>query len=248
MRSFSFAVAYWALSIFFGLAAAFAALTPGRRATSRVIRSYVRRMVQAMEHLAGIRIRVRGRELLPEGAFIVASKHQSWGDGFATYAQFEDLAFVTGDHLEKFPLLGVVLKKLGAIVVNSCGGREARDALKSRGADAHQEGRRILIYPEGHLAKVGEKYRYRSGVWHMYRDFNLPVVPLATNLGLFWPGESYKKNPGTATLEFLDPIPPGLDKSEFLERLENLIEGRTAELVAEVTGLPLKPAILVPSP
>lgn len=248
MRSFGFAIAYWGLSIFYGLAAALAALTPGREATTKVIRSYVRKMVQALEHLAGIRIQVRGREILPEGAFIVASKHQSWGDGFATYAQFEDLAFVTGDHLEKFPLLGVVLKKLGAIVVNSCGGREARDSLKSRGADAHQQGRRILIYPEGHLAKVGEKYRYRSGVWHMYRDFNLPVVPLATNLGLYWPGESYRKHPGTATLQFLDPIPPGLDKSEFMERLESLIEGRTAELVAEATGLPVRPAILVPTP
>ncbi|MFN9104586.1 MAG: hypothetical protein ACK5WT_17895, partial [Betaproteobacteria bacterium] len=47
---------------------ALAALVPGRRPTSRVIRQYVRRMVQAMRLLAGIRIEVRGRERLPEGA------------------------------------------------------------------------------------------------------------------------------------------------------------------------------------
>lgn len=248
MRSFAFNVAYWVLSIAYGLTAAFAALAPGRGLTSRVIRDYVKRMVQAMRVFAGIRIQVRGRDRLPDGAFIIASKHQSWGDGFATYDQFDDLAFVTGDHLEKFPLLGTVLKKLGAIVVNSCGGREARDSLKHRGADAHREGRRILIFPEGHLAKVGEKYRYRSGVWHMYRDFDMPVVPLATNLGLFWPEERYEKHPGTATLEFLDPIPTGLDKAEFLERLERVIEGRTAELVAEATGNPVTPAIQVMTP
>ena len=248
MRSFAFAVAYWTLSIAYGLTAAFAALAPGRGLTSLVIRDYVKRMVQAMRLFAGIRIGVRGRERLPQGAFIVASKHQSWGDGFATYDQFDDLAFVTGDHLEKFPLLGVVLKKVGAIVVNNCGGREARDALKHRAADAHAEGRKILIYPEGNLAKVGEKYRYRSGVWHMYRDFDMPVVPVATNLGLFWPGEAFRKNPGTATLEFLEPIPTGLDKAEFLQRLEAAVEGRTAELVAEATGQPVTPAVLVPTP
>ncbi|MFN7359312.1 lysophospholipid acyltransferase family protein, partial [Brevundimonas sp.] len=119
MRSLAFNFAYWVLSIGYGLAAALAALVPGRRPTSRVIRQYVRRMVQAMRLLAGIRIEVRGRERLPEGAYILASKHQSWGDGFATYDQFDDLAFVTGDHLEKFPLLGTVLRKLGAIVVNN---------------------------------------------------------------------------------------------------------------------------------
>jgi 1-acyl-sn-glycerol-3-phosphate acyltransferase len=138
-----------------------------------------------------------------------------------------------------------VLKKLGAIVVNSCGGREARDSLKQRGADAHAEGRKILIFPEGHLAKIGTKYRYRSGVWHMYRDFDMPVVPLATNLGLFWPEEKYEKHTGTATLEFLDPIPTGLGKDEFLARLEAVVEGKTDDLIAEATGKPVAPAVRV---
>lgn len=248
MRSFAFAVAYWLLSIGYGLTAAFAALAPGRDATAFVIRQYVRRMVQAMRVLAGIRIEVRGKERLPPGAFIIASKHQSWGDGFATYDQFDDLAFVTGDHLEKFPLLGTVLKKLGAIVVNNCGGREARDSLKRRGADAHAEGRKILIYPEGNLARVGEKFRYRSGVWHMYRDFHMPVVPLASNLGLFWPQEAFAKHPGKATLEFLDPIPTGLDKDAFMARLETVVEQRTAELIAEARGGPVIPNVRVLAP
>jgi 1-acyl-sn-glycerol-3-phosphate acyltransferase len=245
MRAFAFNLAYWILSIGYGLTAAFAALAPGRGATTWVIRRYVKRMVQAMRLFAGIHIEARGKDRLPTGAFIIASKHQSWGDGFATYDQFDDLAFVTGDHLEKFPLLGAVLKKLGAIVVNSCGGREARDSLKHRGADAHAEGRRILIFPEGHLAKVGCKFRYRTGVWHMYRDFDMPVVPLATNLGLFWPEEKYEKHPGTATLEFLEPIPTGLDKAEFMARLEAAIEGKTAELVAQASGRPVTEAVRI---
>lgn len=248
MRSFAFAVAYWTLSILYTLTAVAAALLPGRRATGRIIRAYVRRMVQAMRGLAGIRILYRGEDRLPEGAFILAAKHQSWGDGFAVYDRFEDLAFVTGDHLEKFPLMSTVLTKLGAIVVNNCGGHDAREALKRRAADAHAEGRRILIYPEGNLAKVGEKFRYRSGVWHMYRDFDMPVVPVATNLGLFWPQEAFHKTPGTAVLEFLDPIPTGLPKAEFMARLEHAIEARTAELVAEASGAPVTPAVQVPTP
>ncbi|MNS99049.1 hypothetical protein D3C72_1334360 [compost metagenome] len=82
----------------------------------------------------------------------------------------------------------------------------------------------------------------------MYRDFDMPVVPLATNLGLFWPQESSSKAPGTATLEFLEPIPTGLPKDEFLARLEAAIEGKTAELIAEATGHPITPAVRVPTP
>jgi 1-acyl-sn-glycerol-3-phosphate acyltransferase len=248
MRAALFTVVYWILSIAYALMAAFAALAPGRGATSWIIRRYVKRMVQAMRLIGGVKLEVRGRERLPEGAFIIGAKHQSWGDGFSVYSQFDDLAFVTGDHLERFPLLGTVLKKLGAIVVDNCGGPEARRALSQSAAQARAEGRRILIYPEGNLAKVGERFRYRSGVWHMSRDFEMPVVPLATNLGVFWPQEEGVRRSGTAVIEFLDPIPPGLGKTEFLARLEEVVETRTAELVSEATGQPVKLAVLVPTP
>jgi 1-acyl-sn-glycerol-3-phosphate acyltransferase len=211
------------------------------------IHRYVRRMVQAMHAFAGITIQVEGRENLPQGAFIVAAKHQSWGDGFATYNQFGDIAFVTGDHLEKLPLLAPILRKLGAIVVDSCGGHKARAALKERAADAHSEGRKILIFPEGALAPVGFKYRYRSGVWHMARDFAVPVVPLATNLGVFWPPEGIKRG-GTATLAFLPAIAAGDDKDAFLSALETAIEAKTAVLVAGATGSSITPAVQIARP
>jgi 1-acyl-sn-glycerol-3-phosphate acyltransferase len=95
---------------------------------------------------------------------------------------------------------------------------------------------------------VGERFRYRTGVFHLYRDFDLPVVPVATNLGLFWPQEDWAKHPGTAVIEFLAPIPTGLDKEVFMARLETAIEARTAELVAEATGKPVIPSVLVPAP
>ena len=211
----------------------------------RVIAGYARRMVWAMRVFAGIKLEVRGRERLPpDQAFIIAAKHQSWGDGFCSFSQFDDVAFVTGDHLERFPLFKPILKKLGAIVVDSCGGPEARQALATAASQAHKEGRKILIYPEGHLAPVGVRYRYRSGVYYMSRDFEMTVVPVATNLGCFWPQQSFWKKPGVAVIEFLEPIPIGLHRTEFLTRLEAVIEERTAELVAEATGRPVTPSVL----
>jgi 1-acyl-sn-glycerol-3-phosphate acyltransferase len=137
-----------------------------------------------------------------------------------------------------------VLSKLGAIVVDNCGGPEARRALTRSAAEANAEGRKILIYPEGHLAPVGVYYRYRTGVYHMARDFDVPVVPVASSLGVFWTQDQWTKRSGTAVLEFLEPIPPGLPRGEFMARLQAAVEDRTAELVAEATGCPVTPAVL----
>ena len=244
MRSLIFNIVFGLISVFYTLWAALAALAPGRAAVRRVIVLYVRRMTWAMRVIAGIKIEVRGRENLPSGSFILAPKHASYGDGFSIYAEFDDLAFVTGDHLEQFPLFKTVLKKLGAIVVDSCGGPEARDSLSRSAAHAHDEGRRILIYPEGHLAPVGVKFRYHSGVYYMARDFAMPVVPVASSLGVFWPQEEQTKRPGVAVLEFLPPLSADLGKDAFMAALEIAVEDRTAELVAEATGNPVAPAVL----
>jgi 1-acyl-sn-glycerol-3-phosphate acyltransferase len=248
MRSFAFAVAYWVMSVFYAIACAFAALAPGRGPLSWTLRLYTRRMLWAMHWIAGIKVDVAGMERLPQGAFIIAAKHHSWGDGFVMFAHVENLAFVAGDHMERIPLLRGVLRKFGAIMVDNCGGPEARRALAEKAAAAHADGRRILIYPEGHLAKAGERFRYRTGVFHMYRDFNLPVVPVATNLGLFWPQQDFEKHPGRATVEFLEPIEPGLDRGEFMARLEGAVETRTQELIAKATGAPVRPSVLMPAP
>jgi len=245
MRSFLFAVAYWFLSVTYSLMALILTLFPGRKPVKWIIQRYTRRMVQAMRIFAGIRLEVRGRQNIPDVPVIFACKHHSWGDGFCIYSQFDDLAFVTGDHLEKFPLMSTLLSKLGAIVVNNCGGIEARKALTNRSADAAKDGRSILIYPEGHLNAPGTYRRYRSGVWHMMNNFNMQVVPVATNLGLFWQEEHYKKTPGKAVLEFLPPIAPGMAKDEFLTTLRERIEQRSQELISEATDAPYIPSVLV---
>jgi 1-acyl-sn-glycerol-3-phosphate acyltransferase len=232
MRSFVFNVGFWVISTVYVLLAAILALVPGHKGVRWAVRRYSRRMVQLMR-LCGIQPEARGKERLPPAPFIIAPKHSSYGDGFLMYVQFDDIAFVTGDHLERFPLVPKVLEKLGAIVIDNCGGPEARRDLAASFAKAAEDKRNVLIYPEGNLSKVGSHHRFRAGVWHMQEASGWPVVPVATNLGLRWQQEDYRKYPGPAVIEFLDPIPPGLGKDEFLKRLSGAIIENTDRLVAE---------------
>ncbi len=250
MRSFLFAIAYWSLSVCYALIALVTLIIPGRAATTFIIRSYSRAMRLALRIFAGIRTSAHGHANLPEtGAYIVAAKHQSWGDGFLSYSEIPGLVFVTGDHLEKLPLIGGILRKLGAIVIDTCGGGARKAASLSEGiARAKANGDRVLIYPEGHLAPVDHKMRYKAGVWHMYEEMQVPVIPVATNLGLFWAQTAHKKTKGHAKIEFLEPIPPGLPKDRFMDLLETRIETRTAELVSEARSTPPINAILLPDP
>ena len=232
MRSVLFQLAYWATSVVAGVLALPLLVLPGRTLLMGLMRLYSQAMVFWMRTIGGIGLDVRGRGKVPDSACIIAAKHQSWGDGYSMFSQFHDLAFVTGDHLEKLPMVRHILRKMQAIVIASCGGPEVRARLMGEELDkARQQGRRILIYPEGQLVEPGYHAPYKKGVFHMYEAYDCPVVPVATNLGLFWTKRSWQLKPGTAVLEFLEPILPGLGKDEFMTILQERIERASLALL-----------------
>lgn len=233
IRSSVFFAAYWLITAVFAIGCTLLALLPGRKLLGWGLQMYGSAQLTALKYIAGIEVEVRGRARLPGQPVVIGAKHQSWGDGFVMLASVSQIAFVAGDHLYKFPLVGRILKKVGAIVLSNQGGDEARARLEDGMSALRHDGRDVLIYPEGHLSAPGEQYRYRSGVWRLYEALDRPCAPVATNLGLAWDRQSFFKTPGRAVVEFLDPIEPGLDKETFMERLERAVETRTRALVSE---------------
>ena len=232
MRSLLFNIFFVLVTFIYAFVCALLSLLPGRKIMMASLRRYTQVMVWGMRVIAGIKVDVTGHEHIPaEGPVIIAAKHQSYGDGFVVFSQFFDLSFVTGDAITKFLFIGRILTKMNAVVINNCGGEDQRRKMAETSQVVREQGRRLLIYPEGHLSKIGTQHKYRKGVYHLYKDFDCPVVPLASNLGQRWNQNSWVKHPGKANLEFLPPIMPGLEKDEFMAKLEAAIETRSIELL-----------------
>ena len=93
--------------------------------------------------------------------------------------------------------------------------------------------RPIVIFPEGTRGKPGEALPYHAaGISAIYKDLQIPVVPVATNSGQCWPGRGIVRTPGTIVFEILPPIEPGLKRKEWMERLESEIETASLALLA----------------
>lgn len=232
MRSVIFNIFSYAVTFIYVISCLLFSLIPGRAALMAALRRYTKVMVWGMRHIGGMDIEVRGKENIPPtGPVIIASKHQSYGDGFVIFSQFKDLSFVTGDHLEKVWGLKRILTKMNAVIIDSCGGSDSQKKMEREAARVKREGRRLLIFPEGHLSKVGTHHKYRKGIWHLQQDFDCPVIPVANTLGQRWNQMDWKKYTGRATIEFLEPILPGMEKEAFMELLQRRIETRSIELL-----------------
>ncbi|MEL6317320.1 MAG: lysophospholipid acyltransferase family protein [Pseudomonadota bacterium] len=184
-----------------------------------------------------VKLEIRGLERWKDGArpMLIVPKHQSELDVFPPLAMHPDLSAIAMAELTNYPFFGPPIRKLDYILVSVTGKKRNQSAQVVEGAmRAHAQGRPILIYPEGELMRIGSRERYRSGVWHIYNALGIEATPVACSTGLAWPQRKFRKRPGQrCVMEFMEPIPPGLDKETFMAELERRIETRCMELIEE---------------
>ena len=187
--------------------------------------------------ICGLGHRVVGREHLPAGACIVAPKHHSTWETLAIYTLVERRVAVLKRELTWIPLFGWYLLRAGSISIDRKAGPKAlRGMLKQARDRAENHAARIVIFPEGTRTPVGASAPYHPGIAALYGHLGLPVVPVALNSGMFWGRRTFIKWPGTITVEFLEPIPPGLKRDVFMALLRERLETATARLVSDATA------------
>lgn len=203
------------------------------RATIWIAKSWGRVNLVLLRTVAGIGCEVRGREKIPRGPVIVASKHQSAWETFALLPLFDNPLFIVKRELMWIPIFGWLMRKGRMVPVDRGAGSQALIGMTERARIELADGRQLVIFPEGTRRPAGAEPRYKYGVAHLYAAEGVPCLPVALNSGLLWPRRSLWLKPGTVIVEILDPIAPGLDKDAFFKRLQDEIETATARLLAE---------------
>jgi 1-acyl-sn-glycerol-3-phosphate acyltransferase len=208
------------------------ALLLPRKVTVHGSRLWSRFVLFGLKWIAGLDYEVRG--MAPECAVLIASKHMSMWDTVTLYLLVYDPAVVLRRSLRQIPFYGWYTWKAGSIAIDRDGKASALRKMANDAKAALAEGRSVLIFPEGTRKQPDAPPDYKPGVAGLYGQLDVPCVPVALNSGLFWTGPSgFLKKPGKVVLEFLEPIPPGLKRRDFMEALQSRIEGATANLLVE---------------
>ena len=187
--------------------------------------------VVALLRICGIRVEVRGREHIPTGAALVAPKHQCMLDVFAQFTWLPASVFVMKKELAWIPWFGWYAAKAGAISIDRSGGAGALKDMVVRAKRLFAKNRQVVIFPEGTRGQPGVRGDYKPGVAALYRELDVPVHPVATNSGVHWPAHGILRKPGLIVFEYLEPIPPGLKRAEFMRLLEQRIETASERLL-----------------
>lgn len=181
--------------------------------------------------IVGLKTEVRGTP--PTGEVIIAAKHQSFLDILLIYSAVPAAKFIMKRELLWAPILGQYALRIGCVPVNR--GKRAM-AIKQMAADVAsgaQHPGQLTIYSQGTRVAPGVKAPYKVGTFVLYDQLQQPCVPVATNVGVFWPKHGIMRKRGVAVVEFLPQIDAGMTQKPFMAQLEKAIEDTSDDLMRE---------------
>ncbi|MBM1220329.1 1-acyl-sn-glycerol-3-phosphate acyltransferase [Ponticoccus sp. SC2-23] len=181
--------------------------------------------------MVGIRTEVRGTP--PTDEVLIAAKHQSFLDIIMIYSAVPAGKFIMKKELLRAPILGQYAKMIGCVPVDRGKRTQAIQQMVRDVKAGDAAPGQLIIYPQGTRIAPGVKAPYKVGAGVLYTELGQDCVPVACNVGLFWPKRGIMRTPGTAVVEFLPRITAGKPVAEFMQELEQVVETRSNELMAE---------------
>jgi 1-acyl-sn-glycerol-3-phosphate acyltransferase len=182
--------------------------------------------------MIGLRCEVRGTPPTT-GGILVAAKHQSFLDILMIFGAMPRGRFIMKKELMWAPILGLYAWRIGCVFVDRGKRGPAITRMIRDVAAGNAEPGQLTIYSQGTRVAPGAYLPYKMGTGVLYEQLGQPCVPVACNVGVFWPKRAIYRKPGTAVVEFLPTIPPGLTKGAFMVQLEQQVEAHSNALMAE---------------
>ncbi|HBV53559.1 MAG TPA: 1-acyl-sn-glycerol-3-phosphate acyltransferase [Rhodobacteraceae bacterium] len=197
----------------------------------RGCKAYCRWVFWTARWMVGIRCEVRGTP--PQGAVLIAAKHQSFLDILMIFNAIPSGKFIMKREILWTPVIGLYGMRIGCVAVNrGKRGLAISKMLKDVAAGLSKPGQ-LIIYSQGTRVPPGEKRPYKVGTGLLYEQLGQSCAPVSTNVGVFWSKRGILKNPGVAVVEFLPVIEAGLERDVFMERLEHEVETASEALLVE---------------
>ena len=219
LRAALFNLYFLVLTIVMGAAAFWVRLFAQRHALAYA-QCWARLTLAGLRHICGISVSLTGHENLPTtGPILIASQHQSAFDTLVWMNLLRRPAYVMKHELTRIPLVGPMLLLAGMIPLERQGGARALRELMRATDAARDDGRQIVIFPEGTRVLTGDAVPLQPGVAALAAHAGLPVLPVATDSGRCWSRRAFVKHPGTIHIDIAPPIAAGLKRGPLLAEI-----------------------------
>ena len=177
--------------------------------------------------------------------YLLMSNHESHLDPPSIIRASErPVVFLAKEELKWIPLFGWGMERMGHIFIDRRNEKRARQSIE-KAARRVQEGRCVLVFPEGTRTQDGELRPFKKGGFVLAVKAHVPIIPIGiAGTRQIWPSQSILiKKAGPVAIVAGEPIdtrPYSLEnKEELMEKVRDAISDlrvRAQTIVAERRG------------
>lgn len=149
-----------------------------------------------------------------DGRAIIAAKHMSMMEVAILVTHVPNAFFIIKRELLWIPIYGWAFKRIGLLGVNRTRGATNMTELSNKVTNNIMKGMTLIIFPEGTRVAPCQKIPLKRGLLYLAQHLKLPIMPVGTNTGLYWPKRGRIK-PGTAHLYFEPELPSSATLDEI---------------------------------
>jgi 1-acyl-sn-glycerol-3-phosphate acyltransferase len=232
LRSLVYLVSMALSTAFFGLAVALSGWFLSEERRNAIANAWGNNNLWLLRVICGLRYRLTGWENLPPTPCIVMAKHQSAWETIALRGLLPcRQCWILKRELLRVPVFGWALAAVRPIAIDRSAGSKAIKQVIAEGTAALEEGRLVVVFPEGTRVAPGERGKYNIGGAMLAERSGYPILPIAHNAGLFWRRRALVKYPGTIDVVVGPLIPSeGRRATAIIADVENWIETTVASL------------------
>ena len=178
-----------------------------------------------LRFVLSVKISIKGKEnIISNEKFFIAASHQSMFETFYLQTIFNSPVFILKKELLLIPIFGWYLKKIGSISIKR--NKVTKDNLgffDDISKMMATSNRPLIIFPQGTRVLPSERPPFKKGAARIYEELKISCQPIAINSGYVWPKKGLKTSNKQIIISILPAIDYGMEKSEFVNNLENKI-------------------------
>ncbi|MDB4837406.1 1-acyl-sn-glycerol-3-phosphate acyltransferase [Marinomonas sp.] len=189
---------YMVSTILFGAFAPIATVLLPKNARQPVLNLHNKGLLFVFRVACGVKVEVVGLENINKARpSVLVANHQSEWETYILQVLFTPISTVLKKELLSVPFFGWGLRMVQPIAIDRSQRTNALKQIISQGKERLEDGRSVLIFPEGTRIAPNEEQAFNKGAAMLATSAKAPILPVVHNAGYAWPGRRWRKFPGS---------------------------------------------------
>lgn len=193
-----FFIYYMVSTLVFGILAPFATVLLPKAYRQPVLNLHNKGLLFVFRVACGVKVEIIGLEHINKNRPVVlVANHQSEWETYVLQVLMAPVSTVLKKELLSVPFFGWGLRMVQPIAIDRSQRTNALKQIISQGKERLDDGRSVLIFPEGTRIAPNEEQAFNKGAAMLATSAGVPILPVVHNAGYTWPGKRWRKFPGS---------------------------------------------------